>query len=321
MSHSVKKSLRQNTRIDYKLLNQPGEKMHKGSDESQSANSAANMDMKEISNQSSCVLDKEHLFKYQLLKEEIDDFIDENPANHNIIITDIDKCIDEITRLRSQFRTICLEIQHSDAYEMSYSEEVNSILACIKEYIINAKQRKNELRGEEKQAHQVETTIKLQKSIEETAQKSRSAEFLISEVSRLTDELRLEFCKETDGEVCDDEVLRRKEDLPSTVDKMKELSSKFQQCLETIPEEYENKDKIITNLKENYELLLTDKENYEKFVNTELRERELEKEKSFQVTSINIKLSKFSGYESDLDIYSFQCEFEKLHLKSTPKKY
>ena len=197
---------------------------------------------------------------------------------------------------------------------------MNSILAIIKEYIINAKQRKNELRGEEKEASQVEVTMKLQKSIELTAQKSRSAEFLISEVTRLTDELQLEFCKETDGEVSDEEILRRKEDLPSTLEKMNQLSSKFQQCLETIPEEYENKDEIISSLKENYEHLLTDKESYEKFVVTELREREIEKEKSFQATSINIKLSKFSGYDSDLDIYSFQCEFEKLHLKTTPKK-
>ena len=53
---------------------------------------------------------------------------------------------------------------------------------------------------------------------------------------------------------------------------------------------------------------------------TELREREIEKEKSFQITSLNIKLSKFSGYNSELDIYSFLYEFEKLHLKTTPKK-
>ena len=122
------------------------------------------------------------------------------------------------------------------------------------------------MRSDEKEANKVEFAMKLQKNIEQTAQKSRSAEFLISEVTRLTDELHIEFCKETDGEVSDDEIIRRKEDLPSTSDKMNQLSSKFQQCLETIPEDYENKEDIISSLKENYEALLKDKENYENFV-------------------------------------------------------
>ena len=93
-------------RINYKTFNQTGDKVFKESD---SAHSVIDMDAK-TSDVSSCVVDKEQTMKYQLLKEEIDDFIDENPANQSVIdIKDIDKCIDEITRLRSQFRAVCLQ--------------------------------------------------------------------------------------------------------------------------------------------------------------------------------------------------------------------
>ena len=34
---------------------------------------------------------------------------------------------------------------------------------------------------------------------------------------------------------------------------------------------------------------------------------------------MNIKLPKYKGYGSTLDIYAFQNTFEKIHLKSTPK--
>ena len=69
-----------------------------------------------------------------------------------------------------------------------------------------------------------------------------------------------------------------------------------------------------------YDNLVEHKESYERFIQNEIREREISKEKSFQMTSLNIKLAKFSGYESEMDIYTFQYEFDKLHLRSTPKK-
>ena len=36
--------------------------------------------------------------------------------------------------------------------------------------------------------------------------------------------------------------------------------------------------------------------------------------------NLNIKLPKFKGYDSQIDIYTFQLEFEKIYLRSTPKR-
>ena len=77
---------------------------------------------------------------------------------------------------------------------------------------------------------------------------------------------------------------------------------------------------MLLQKKKQYDNLLKEKDRYENFIQHELCEREIEKGKSFQVSSLNIKLEKFSGYHSDMDIYTFQREFEKLHTKCTPKK-
>ena len=36
--------------------------------------------------------------------------------------------------------------------------------------------------------------------------------------------------------------------------------------------------------------------------------------------NFNIKLPKFKGYDSQIEIYTFQLEFEKIYLRSAPKR-
>ena len=262
--------------------------------------------------------------KYDLLREEIEDFIDENPPNLTVIsIEDIDSCIDTIVSYRTQFRQIMKDIQEiltDDDFDSSYSKNNSLVLASIKEYIVNAKDRKSELRCQEKETNDSEKTIKMKKNFEENSQKRRATEFLMNEVQRLLAELHEEFTKECDGEVTNEEITRRKDDLPANLLKMEQLSKKFQKYLETIPDDFHDEEENIDTLSIQYDDLIKHKESYEKFIQCEIHERELSKEKSFQVSSLNINLSKFNGFDSEIDIYTFQREFEKLHLKSTPKK-
>ena len=46
----------------------------------------------------------------------------------------------------------------------------------------------------------------------------------------------------------------------------------------------------------------------------------MDKEKKFKEASLNIKLGKFSGYNSNKDFYTFKDEFEKLYLRITPTR-
>ena len=99
----------------------------------------------------------------------------------------------------------------------------------------------------------------------------------INEVSRITKDLHSEFSKDNDGQVPDDEISRRKDDLPSNLSKLDQLSTKLQRCLEIISDEYDEKDTIISQMIENYENLVTEKETYEKFIKSEMKEREMSK--------------------------------------------
>jgi len=328
---SQRKSTRDKSRIDYKELNCTGKKFPMNeatSADQQIINSlqiAQNSSQMEDTKQNETEVNLKMLkSKYSILKEEIIDFIDENLTNDTMVSgDDVEMCIGKVTEFRTIFRTICKEIENNlglDEYNSSYCDEISSILASIKEYVINAKDRKAEIRRQEKDITTADSSHKLKKNIEEHSQRKRAADFLTAEVSRITNELNKEFTKKTDDEVSDDEITRRKEDLATNLLKMDQLSTKFQRCLEIIPDGYENKEEIINQMITKYNSLVKEKENYEQFIQTEIQEREISKEKSFQVASLNINLSKFSGYESDMDIYTFQREFDKLHLKTTPKK-
>ena len=102
-------------------------------------------------------------------------------------------------------------------------------------------------------------THKLKKESEESSQKQRAAKFLINEVSRLTKELHAEFSKERTEDINDEEISRRKEELPANLLKLDQLSTKFQRCLEIIPDDYEDKDTVITLLSAKYQELIEEK--------------------------------------------------------------
>ena len=318
-------------RIDYKVLNSTGRKVEKVSPDGTIEEEIEKVtdvlqdlsierELKDLSNCELNKMDQQLITKYSVLNDEIQDFLDENPINLSLInVVDIDKCINNISKLRTEFRTICKEISEKDS-DKAYCKESESTFALIKEYIIHANERKSCIRRLEFNISEEEKTLKLKKESEEFTQKQRAAKFLINEVSRLTKELYGEFSKERTDDVNDEEISRRKEDLSANFLKLDQLSTKFQRCLEIIPDDYEEKDTVILQLTTEYQELVEEKKKYEQFVNTENQHREISKAKTFQVSSLNIKLAQFKGYESDLDIYTFQYEFEKLYLKNTPKR-
>ena len=118
----------------------------------------------------------------------------------------------------------------------------------------------------------------------------------------------------------DEEIERIKDELVSNMLKVDQLSVEFQSMLQLFPEEYPDKDNLVKDMTNNYNQLIKQKSIYEASLKLQMKERELEKEKSFQASALNIKLQLFKGYASDLDIYTFQMEFEKLYSKATPKK-
>ena len=227
-SENMASNLRQKERIDYKTLNDSGQVKLKPSCLNTNMPSSVHLnqveDVTEMSQQLnelslSNTLDKKasqpeidtrtdlKFLKstYGVLKEEIEDYIDENPTNQTIVsIDDIESCIEKITVLRTQFRQTVKQIEASvdrEQFNYQFNDEISSLYASIKEYIINAKDRKSEIRMQDKKIIDLNSAIKLKKDNEENSQRKRATDFLINEVNRISNELSEEFEKECDGQV------------------------------------------------------------------------------------------------------------------------
>ena len=81
------------------------------------------------------------------------------------------------------------------------------------------------------------------------------------------------------------------------------------------PSEEREIQRIITR----HEELTALKGDYMEKLKNEISDREIDKHQLFKGKILNIKLAKFSGLNSSRDYYIFKDEFEKLHLRTTPK--
>ena len=79
-------------------------------------------------------------------------------------------------------------------------------------------------------------------------------------------------------------------------------------------------DATVDDIKQKYDDVVKSKENYVTDLKKAIAERDLDKEDIFKESTLNIKLSKFKGYGSATDIYTFKSDFEKLYLRATPKR-
>ena len=62
------------------------------------------------------------------------------------------------------------------------------------------------------------------------------------------------------------------------------------------------------------------KDVYQQTIKDEVVKREISKLELFNESKLKISLSKFSGYNSKLDVYTFQSEFIKIYKRTTPKR-
>ena len=257
-----------------------------------------------------------------VLEEDINDFLDENSIDSSVVVvSDIDDCANKAENLRTRFRKIHMQLKKNlqqEEYNEQFQSDYVQIITRLKEYITFAKERKNEMRRDQLNLQAVEMHAKERKVIESDYQAKVSANFAIDEIFRLSEELNTEFNKNR-IQVTNEEISRRHDEFTENLKKLDRLSEKVQNTLKFIPDSYPEKDKIVQDIKGNYKKLLEERKMYEEYFKKEYRERDLVKEKSFKKLSLNIKLAKFRGFESTLDIYSFQSEFEKLNLQKTPK--
>ena len=112
-----------------------------------------------------------------------------------------------------------------------------------------------------------------------------------------------------------------KKKLPSIQQRIDNLSDKYKDLLGVIPDIYPHKEAKLNELSLQYQHHVESNAEFQIKLKHEIKFRELNKEKTFEASKLKIQLPKFKGYDSSLDVYTFQEKFEKLHLKGTPKRH
>ena len=96
---------------------------------------------------------------------------------------------------------------------------------------------------------------------------------------------------------------------------MDKVTEKYQELLKFLAST-EELEKSIEDLGKKYITINSMVERFKKDLIQEINNGELIKRDLTKESKLNIKLSKLSGFDSELDVYTFQTEFEKLYLRT-----
>ena len=155
--------------------------------------------------------------------------------------------------------------------------------------------------------------------VQQLIKKNEACQFQINEINHLMKELNEEFKIKPD-EIEDEHLLQMKNEIKENNNKMDRLSSRIKDLLSLTQAWDLEQEEAIRKITADYQHLLTQKNEYCRFIKEECSRRELSKEESFKTSNLNIKLQKFRGYESSGDICTFRSEFEKVYSRLTPRR-
>ena len=110
----------------------------------------------------------------------------------------------------------------------------------------------------------------------------------------------------------DPDLLTKKRELKSLDSDFHDILDRITKLSEYNPNEYvETEDflQVVSDRKRDLKTYISD---YKSNVETEVCRRDLTEEKMKNASALGIKIPKFKGYESELDLYTFKSEFDKL---------
>ena len=243
------------------------------------------------------------LIEIETITADIHDFFEENVISTNHSLDDIDNIIEKINDKRTKFRRKHNELKRlCTDYDQQYGEQSERILSTIKKYISDSNDVRHKLRMKDYVMEQ-----------ESKAKEERCIRFQLEEISRLLSNIAQDLSEDV-NELSDDAIQVKNADFNGVKKKLHGIASKISDV-----SRYENQgevEKVMTR----YEKISSKMIDFEKGLRAEIMKRELDKEKLFKESKLNIKLGKFKDFNSPIDIYSFHDKFDKLYLRTTPKR-
>ena len=235
-----------------------------------------------------------------IIADDIEDFIDENEVDENSTTTEVDCKISKIEEVRTSYRNLQneLKILSEASYEELYGRDKERQLSLMKDYIKKGNNLKKYAAAKKSEA-----------DIKVNISKARSEMFLVQEVKTSISYLQ-EIFKVDVSNINDDEIKSRKDDMPKHLQQLDNLSKKMENLLECANSVIEDQ---IEDIVGSYNHIKKLKDVYQQTIKDEVVKQEISKLESFNESKLKINLSKFSGYDSKLDVYTFQSEFIKIY--------
>ena len=265
-------------------------------------------------NQDIMAVSPEILAEELTLAEDIDDFQEENEVKEiGKNVGDHDLICRQIEELRTAYRTKHNQMKSSldpDEYKEKYEAAYKGRIEKIKQFIKAVKAQRQSLRqGEDRKAEN------------ESEAKATKFMFIEKEIRESITRLDSIFTinEEEWSKLSDDDVTKRKSDITKHMDEVKSLTSRFTDMMDSSAG-VTNSSTLMDTQRTRYDKILSTRDSYSDRLRKEVKVREIEEQKAFDKSKLNITLAKFSGYKSSVDIYTFQTNFEKIH-KTTPKSF
>ena len=240
------------------------------------------------------------------LTDDIKDFIEENVVEdfqHNV--ADMDAAIQRMEDFRSAYREkhrkIFSLIEKEEYNKMFQQKPPDGLVATMKDYILRIKENRKSLRNDESAAKS-----------EKSNADSKYFKFLHQDLNVQMCDIAEEIDITLD-DLSDYDLVLKKSRGPEM---QKKLDMIWQKILELMKMNID--DKATEAIQTKYRYIVGLKSNHVDNLQKEVLLREIKKKESFKRSKLNIKLAKFSGYNSPSDIYTFQSDFEKIHLAETP---
>ena len=219
-------------------------------------------------------------------------------------MVDIDKRLENIKQFRSSYRRKHNELKRINAnYDSEYAKSYESTMTEIKTYIDDANDHSDKLCMKD---HVVSQERKVNQELR--------SKFIIDDINRNLSDVHADLNIDVKM-LTDDEVQVKKDDFHNIKKKLNQTSKNISQL--TLQETAEGE---VDEVMQRYGILSSLMSDYERSLKNEVTNRELDKEKLFKESRLNIKLGKFKDFDSAVDIYTFQDDFEKLYLRTTPKR-
>ena len=247
------------------------------------------------------------------ISDDINDYISENPVEDDDSwqdVCDLEKLVKRVEEFRSAYRMKHKELRlvmGEETYVTKFGGQHDAMIKMMKDYILGVKDVCKKMKSKVK----TDTNDK-------KAREAESFKFLHDEINRSISDIEGKLDVNC-NELQDSEITELKEDIPSITSSLVTISKRFPELLLLKMHEDSYTDVSLDDLKQSYDDIMRLKSKVVLELKAEVRERELKKQEKFKEGKLNIKLAKFKGYSSTTDIYTFRGDFEKLHLRSTPK--